>query len=98
MIIELSGGKVTGIRAGKVAKANEMVASLGNAILGYSYKGFPVAVGYVYDSLKDVFTTPQKYASWSLNAITLQWEPPTPAPNDGHLYEWDELTLGWRLA
>lgn len=52
-------------------------------------------IGYIYDSQRDAFYTPQPYASWTLNEDTCYWEPPTQAPNDGKLYNWDEDTLSW---
>jgi len=58
-------------------------------------------VGSRYDPVLDAFIDPQPYPSWTLNATTGQWEPPTPRPpqppdhytNPG--YMWDETTLSW---
>jgi len=33
--------------------------------------------------------------SWVINETTCQWEPPTPKPDDGKGYDWDEKTLSW---
>ena len=38
-------------------------------------------VGYVYDSTKDAFYTPQPFTSWTLNNTTCLWEPPIAYPS-----------------
>lgn len=53
------------------------------------------AVNGTYDEVKDVFIHPQPFPSWILNPDTTKWEAPTPMPNDGKPYEWDESTLSW---
>jgi hypothetical protein len=35
------------------------------------------------------------YASWAFNEDTCSFDPPTPRPTDGKLYDWDEETLAW---
>jgi len=35
------------------------------------------------------------FDSWILNDDTCQWNPPTPMPDDGKGYNWDETTLSW---
>ncbi len=52
-------------------------------------------IGYIYDSQRDAFYSPQPYNSWTLNEETCYWEAPTPVPTDGKLYTWDEDTLSW---
>ena len=52
-------------------------------------------VGYTYDKIKDAFIPPQEYASWILNEDTCLWNPPTPHPNDGEFYIWNEDTTSW---
>jgi hypothetical protein len=51
-------------------------------------------VGYIYYLDKDNFSSPQPYPSWTLDA-DCHWQPPTPYPNDGCLWTWDEETLTW---
>tara|TARA_R110000851_G_scaffold148301_1_gene288655 strand:- start:33287 stop:33652 length:366 start_codon:yes stop_codon:yes gene_type:complete len=41
------------------------------------------------------FHAPQPYPSWSLNADTYVWEPPTTYPSDDKIYRWDEDTTAW---
>ena len=52
-------------------------------------------LGYTYDSSADAFIAPQPFPSWTLNEGTTEWEPPTPLPDDGLVYRWDESTTGW---
>jgi hypothetical protein len=54
-------------------------------------------IGYTYDSGRDAFIPPKEYASWTLNEFSCLWEPPTPMPEDGNPYYWDEPTLSWKL-
>ena len=35
------------------------------------------------------------FPSWTLNEETLTYSAPTPKPQDGKLYRWDEPTLSW---
>lgn len=53
-------------------------------------------VGFKYDAHNDVFINPAPYASWVLNSSTHEWEAPTPKPNDGRRYIWDESLVAWR--
>ena len=53
------------------------------------------AVGGTYNAEKDVFVLPQPYQEWSLNLETLDWEPPTPYPNDGKHYIWNADLGEW---
>jgi hypothetical protein len=52
-------------------------------------------IGYTYDAQRDAFIPPQPFASWTLNESTAQWEAPTPMPDDGKMYSWDEATTSW---
>ena len=52
--------------------------------------------GFVYDSAKDKFLTPQPYASWSLDGND-DWQAPVARPTDTtdkHIV-WDEPNLRW---
>jgi hypothetical protein len=51
-------------------------------------------IGYTYDIDADVFIVPQPYPSWSLDS-NYDWQAPTPIPNDGKEYVWDEATTSW---
>ena len=52
-------------------------------------------IGFNYDSGRDAFIPPQPYASWALNEDSCLWFAPTPCPDDGGQYMWDEDTLSW---
>ena len=62
-----------------------------NANIRKNYAG----VGYKYDATLDAFIPPQPFESWTLNEETAQWEAPTPYPDDGKRYSWDEATTSW---
>jgi hypothetical protein len=51
-------------------------------------------IGYTYDDQADVFCPPQPYPSWTLDE-QWNWQPPTPYPDDGGMYTWDENTQTW---
>lgn len=53
---------------------------------------------YTYDSTRDAFIAPKPYASWVLNEETCRWEAPTPMPDDGQLYQWNEDTTSWDVV
>jgi hypothetical protein len=60
-------------------------------------RGNYAGIGYTYDAVNDVFYAPQPYASWTISAATNWiWESPTPYPNDGKGYIWDEDTVSWK--
>ena len=52
-------------------------------------------VGGTYDATLDAFIPPKPYPSWVLNTDTYQWDSPTPYPNDGGEYVWDEQNKLW---
>ena len=60
----------------------------GGIALHMNYAG----IGYSWDGTG--FAPPQPYPSWSLDENYV-WQPPTPYPDDGNLYEWDEDTTSW---
>ena len=63
-----------------------------NGTIRKNYAG----VGYTYDRVRDAFIAPQPYPSWTLVEETCQWQAPTPMPEDGKIYMWDETTLAWK--
>ena len=52
-------------------------------------------IGYTYDAVRDAFIPPQPFPSWVLNEDTCLWSAPTPMPEDGKKYIWDESTTSW---
>ena len=55
-------------------------------------------IGYTFDEVRDAFIPPQPYPSWVLDEDTCLWEPPTPYPTDGNMYQWNEVTGEWISA
>tara|TARA_R110000744_G_scaffold70326_1_gene142367 strand:- start:33 stop:428 length:396 start_codon:yes stop_codon:yes gene_type:complete len=55
------------------------------------------SVGGKYDVTRDAFlpTSFSVYPSWTLNETTCQYDPPTPKPDDGKYYNWNEATTNW---
>ena len=64
---------------------------LGGTPLRKNYAG----IDYTYDAQRDAFIPPKSFASWTLNETSCLWEPPTPMPDDGNRYEWNESTTSW---
>ena len=61
-----------------------------NANQRHNYAG----IGHTYDADAGAFYSPSPFPSWALDEDYL-WQPPTPYPDDGKLYEWDEDTTSW---
>jgi hypothetical protein len=51
-------------------------------------------IGWRYDAEADVFVAPQPYPSWTRDA-NHDWQPPTPMPEEGGPWAWDEDTTSW---
>ena len=76
------------------------VENLGGTWIKTSYnatirKNF-AGIGYTYDEDRDAFIPPKPYDSWILDEDTCQWQAPTPYPNDGKIYQWDEPNTTWK--
>jgi hypothetical protein len=54
-------------------------------------------IGYTYDPARDAFIPPKPFPSWVLNEETCWWECPTPYPQDGKAYIWEEGSKTWIL-
>jgi hypothetical protein len=65
-----------------------------NGKIRKNYAGY----GYTYDSARDAFISPKPFDSWILDEQTCRWEAPTPYPNDGSIYLWNESELVWNLV
>ena len=62
---------------------------------GTPFRGNYAGIGYEYNEELDAFIPPTPFASWVLNETTYSWEAPTPMPEDGADYNWDEATTSW---
>jgi len=56
-------------------------------------RGTYAGIGYLYNEEEDIFITPQPYPSWIRSGSF--WQAPTPMPEDGKRYTWDEESLSW---
>ena len=63
----------------------------GGIALRKNYAG----LGMIYDAGRDAFYQPQPWPSWTLDEDTCGWQPPTPYPDDGKFYAWNESGLAW---
>jgi hypothetical protein len=52
-------------------------------------------VGYKYDAERDAFIPPKPHESWIFNEDTCRYHPPTPMPDDGKVYLWNEDLVDW---
>ena len=50
-------------------------------------------IGYTWDGIG--FASPRQFPSWTMSPDTYAWSAPTPQPNDGKSYSWDEAQLAW---
>jgi len=55
-------------------------------------------VGFSYDAQRDAFVPPKPFDSWLLNEETCLWEAPTPKPDDGNKYVWNQQIVNWELV
>jgi hypothetical protein len=62
---------------------------------GIPYRKNYAGIGYTYDESRDAFIPPKPFNSWVLNETTCLWDAPTPMPEDGKPYRWDEDTTSW---
>ena len=62
-----------------------------NSTMRKNYAG----VGYTYDQARDAFIAPQPYPSWTIDETMCVWQPPTPMPQDGKHYTWNEDAGAW---
>jgi len=66
---------------------------------GTPLRGNYAGIGYIYDSVNDVFYPPQPYSSWSIGlSSNWIWVAPVHAPVDGNNYMWNESTLSWVIV
>jgi hypothetical protein len=67
-----------------------------NASFRYNYAG----IAYTFDASKGehgAFIAPQPFPSWTLDA-DCKWQPPTPMPDDGGIYAWNEEAQEWQAV
>ena len=64
----------------------------GNKPLRANFAG----VGYTYDEVRDVFIPPKPFKAWKLDETKFIWVPPFNPPDDGGMYEWEDLIDNWK--
>ena len=76
-----------------------LIDNLGGTWIKTSYnskiRGTYAGIGYLYNEEEDIFITPQPYPSWIRSGSF--WQAPTPMPEDGKLYAWNEEAQEWDL-
>ena len=55
-------------------------------------------IGHKYDAVRYAFIPPKPSASWVLNEQTCQYAAPTPMPDDGKKYQWNEKPKTWEVV
>jgi hypothetical protein len=80
------------INSGAVGNAALWVQTSYNS----SFSGKFAGIGDIWDSVNEVFISPQPYPSWSLDS-NYTWQPPVAMPNfiDGVIFSWDEGNTSW---
>jgi len=62
---------------------------------GTPFRKNTAVIGCTYDETRDAFIFNKPYPSFTLNETTCLWDAPTPYPDDGKEYIWNEDTLTW---
>jgi hypothetical protein len=91
------------INSGMLGNPSKWIQTSYNTYAGQHPEGRPLrknyaGIGFTYDNVRDAFIPPKPYSSWLLNEETCLWESPTPYPNDGNVYVWNEDTTSWDLV
>ncbi len=82
------------INSGAVGDSFRWIQTSYNNNFRKNYAG----TGYTYDKTRDAFIAPQPFPSWLLDEDTCRWEAPTPMPDDGKMYKWDEDATSWVIV
>jgi hypothetical protein len=56
-----------------------------------THNNYRAGIGATYDGID--FTLPCSYNGWVLE--NYEWVPPTPRPDDGKIYQWNNDTIQW---
>lgn len=63
--------------------------------LGGTWVASATKVGVGWEQYDGGLRPPAPYPSWTWDGQ--QWQPPTPMPDDGQFYRWDEASLSWQV-
>jgi hypothetical protein len=88
------------INSGHVGDPSSWIQTSYNTHGGQHPNGTPLrknyaGIGYTYDAIRDAFIPPKPFESWTLVEDTCLWSSPTPMPEDGKIYVWNEATTSW---
>jgi hypothetical protein len=107
VVVQVIVAEQSFINSGAVGNASEWVQTSYNTRGGVHYGqdgapdgGVPLrknyaGIGFTYDAQRDAFIPPKPFASWTLDEQACSWASPTPKPDDGGLYVWDEASAAW---
>jgi len=88
-----------GSKRGQVCKRTSYNTRGGEHVNGGTpFRKNYAGIGYTYDESLDAFIPPKPFDSWTLNNDTALWEAPTPMPDDGQVYRWNEDTTSWDVV
>ena len=82
-------------RGGVHYAPNKVIATSPEPDGGVALRKNYAGIGYTYNEIRDAFIAPKPYPSWVLDEDTCIWEAPTPMPDDGNIYDWDEDGDEW---
>jgi hypothetical protein len=90
------------IDSGSVGDPSKWIQTSYNTHGGQHPEGRPLrknyaGIGWTYDKQRDAFISPKPHSSWILDEETCWWVAPTPYPNDGNVYVWNEESISWDL-
>jgi len=94
----LFGDPIQWIQTSYNTRAGIHYGADGNPDNGVPLRANYAGIGYIYDSINDVFYCSQIYPSWKISAPNWIWTPPIPMPQDDNSYVWNETTKSWDIV
>jgi hypothetical protein len=95
VIVDIDGNEQEQVGVDFLTQHNGGVGWYKQTSYNGSFRKNCAGVGFTYDPSRDAFIPPKPLASWLLNEDTCRWDAPTPYPDDGKEYSWDEATTSW---
>jgi len=94
IVLRVIVAEQTFIDSGAVGDPSKWVQTSDDGAMRKNYAG----VSYTHDAGRDAFIAPKPFPSWTLDEDTCRWQAPTPHPDDGQMYGWDEPTTSWVIV
>lgn len=88
---KIEDGTVTDV----IVADDEFASTLEGTWISCTQETLP-GIGFTYNEAEG-FRPPQPYSSWIYNENISDWQAPDPYPDNGHIYEWDEVDLRWKM-